>query len=45
MTAINGTIGSGVQQTDSSTNSTGIGPKAQGSRDFTNLLTVTLKEK
>lgn len=45
MTAINGTIGSGVQQTGSSTNSTGIGPKAQGSRDFTKSINGNIKGK
>ena len=45
MTAINGTIGSGVQQTGASTNSTGIGPKAQGSRDFTKSINGNIKGK
>ena len=45
MTAINGTIGSGVQQTGSSTNSTGIGPKTQGSRDFTKSINGNIKGK
>ncbi len=45
MNVTNGTIGSSVQQTGASKNSTGIGPKSQGTRDFTKSINGNIKGK